>query len=72
MSVHVERNEQLYALLHTLNEYLIRAICAVLVSLDKVVAKSNDIVDRKLGGSVRIKHCRLIDSVLFLRSASYH
>ena len=36
------------------------------MSLDKVIAKGNDLVDRKLGGGVRIHHCGLIDGILFL------
>ena len=37
---------------------------ALVVSLDKLVAHSDDVVDGKLGCRVRIEHCRLRDVLL--------
>ena len=35
--------------------------------LDKVVTEGNDIVDRELGGGVRLKHCGVVDMFTLLR-----
>ena len=37
-----------------------------LVCFDEVVAEGDDIVDRKLGGGVRLEHCGVVDMLLFL------
>ena len=33
---------------------------------DEVVAEGNDIVDRKLGGGVRLEHCGVVDMLTLL------
>ena len=37
-----------------------------LVCFDEVVAECNDIVDRKLGGGVRLEHCGVVNMFLLL------
>ena len=42
------------------------------MSLDKIVAKRNDVVDRQLCGSVRLHHGSLINGFLFLGHSRFN